>query len=232
MKKTLTFFALIACVSTLSPVCAFGQELLETQTGNATVPYIKEIKEYKASWFDNIIISKEFKDLILQSSESIVMYSNGSNVNIRTEPNTNCEVIDQLLLNTQVEVIAEHDGWSCITGESGIGFVKSDYLQEQEVDIHSLGTFKITYYCCEKYKHICGDGKGITRSGTPVRPGVVSVDPSVIPLGSKVKINGHTYIAEDTGSMVKGNVVDIAVDTHEQALELGVDWAEVFLIIE
>ena len=37
----------------------------------------------------------------------------------------------------------------------------------------------------------------------------IAVDPSVIPPGSVVLINGHEYIAEDIGGAVKGNVIDI-----------------------
>ncbi|MFR5613204.1 MAG: 3D domain-containing protein [[Clostridium] innocuum] len=37
----------------------------------------------------------------------------------------------------------------------------------------------------------------------------IAVDPDVIPLGSKVLIDGHVYVAEDVGGAVKGNVIDI-----------------------
>lgn len=200
-----------------------------------TTSYEINANEYsleRLSWFDNIEVTSEFKELILQSTDSKIMYSNGNKVNIRTEPNMDCDVIDQLLLNTSVEVIAEYDGWSCITGETGIGFVKSDFLQDNEIHQIELGRFKITHYCCEKYDHICGGGKGVTRLETPVRPGVISVDPKIIPLGSKVMINGKVYTAEDTGGRIKGNVIDMAVSTHQQALELGVYYAPVYLIVE
>lgn len=37
----------------------------------------------------------------------------------------------------------------------------------------------------------------------------MAVDPDVIPLGSRIMIDGHEYIAEDVGGAVKGNVIDI-----------------------
>ncbi|MBD5154316.1 MAG: hypothetical protein HDT15_04375, partial [Oscillibacter sp.] len=49
-----------------------------------------------------------------------------------------------------------------------------------------VGNCTITYYCCEPYEHICGNGDGITATGLPVSPGMVAVDPEVIPLGSTV----------------------------------------------
>lgn len=82
-----------------------------------------------------------------------------------------------------------------------------------------LGEFKISWYCpCVL---CCGKNDGITATGTHATEGrTVAVDPTVIPLGSKVKIGSHVYIAEDTG--VRGRVVDVFVDSHERALQLGI----------
>jgi len=98
-----------------------------------------------------------------------------------------------------------------------------------EPELVSLGEFKLTYYCCEAYPHICGTGDGLTATGVPVEPGICAVDPDVIPLGSTVIIDGVEYLAADVGSAVKGNHIDIAVETHAEALELGVGAAEVFV---
>lgn len=95
--------------------------------------------------------------------------------------------------------------------------------------LESLGEFLVTYYCCETYPHICGTGDGLTATGVPVAPGVVAVDPAVIPLGSTVVIDGAEYIAADTGGLIRGNRIDIAVETHAEALDLGVRRAEVWL---
>ncbi len=101
-----------------------------------------------------------------------------------------------------------------------------------EPELEYLGTFTITHYCCEKRRHICGTGTGLTSSGVPVRPGMIATDPKVIPTGSTVSINGVEYTAYDTGGAIKGNRIDIAVDTHQHALELGKYEAEVYLVIK
>ena len=83
--------------------------------------------------------------------------------------------------------------------------------------------FEVTAYC--NCRHCCGQyspevtGKTAhTASGTvPCAGRTVAVDPNVIPLGSTVVINGHSYIAEDTGSAVKGNVIDVFYDSHSDA---------------
>ena len=98
---------------------------------------------------------------------------------------------------------------------------------------HKLEDVTITFYCCEARPHICGTGTGITASGRRVTPYVsCAVDTSIIPLGSTIMIehNGEmVYLrADDTGSAVKGNHIDIAVSGHQEALSLGVKTADVW----
>lgn len=86
-----------------------------------------------------------------------------------------------------------------------------------------IGEFTITYYCaCEK---CCDKTDGITKSGAVVREGVtVAVDPSVIPLGTYLYIEGIGYrVAQDIGGAIKGNRIDVYMNSHNDALECGVD---------
>lgn len=99
--------------------------------------------------------------------------------------------------------------------------------QSVEPVLESLGTFKLTAYCpCSK---CCGEwADGITYTGTTATADrTVAVDPSVIPLGSTLYINGQAYIAEDIGGAIKGNRIDVFFDTHEAALQFGVRHADV-----
>ena len=94
----------------------------------------------------------------------------------------------------------------------------------------ALGNYKLTFYdpCVE-----CnGNNLALTATGTTLTEGrTIAVDPSVIPLGSRVFIEGYgVFIAEDTGGAIKGNKIDIAVSTHERANELGVQYANVYLL--
>ena len=90
-----------------------------------------------------------------------------------------------------------------------------------------LGTFKLTAYCA--CPQCCGEwSDGITYTGTVATAGrTVAVDPKVIPLGSTVNINGHAYVAEDTGGAIKGNRIDIFFSSHSDALEFGVQYLPV-----
>ena len=98
---------------------------------------------------------------------------------------------------------------------------------------HKIEDVTITFYCCEARPHICGTGTGITASGRRVTPYVsCAVDPDVIPLGSTIMIeyNGEmVYLrADDTGGAVNGNHIDIAVPTHDFALSLGIQTADIW----
>ncbi|MFR5594245.1 3D domain-containing protein [Clostridium perfringens] len=70
-------------------------------------------------------------------------------------------------------------------------------------------------------------GGTLTAMGLkPVRdPGGIStiaVDPSVIPLGSKVYIPGYGYaIASDTGGVIKGNIIDLYMNSHDECISWG-----------
>ena len=76
----------------------------------------------------------------------------------------------------------------------------------------------------------CGKTDGITASGTKAKEGrTIAVDPEIIPLGTEVEINGHTYRAEDVGGMIGGNRIDIFVESHDKALELGTYKTEVIV---
>ena len=90
------------------------------------------------------------------------------------------------------------------------------------------GTFKLTAYC--NCRSCCGkwaDGK--TASGTTPEQGrTIAVDRKVIPLGTHVLIDGVEYVAEDTG--VRGNHIDVFFDSHREALNFGVKYAEVEIV--
>ena len=99
-----------------------------------------------------------------------------------------------------------------------------------------LGEYTLTAYCpCTR---CCGKDDGITATGTLAAEGrTIAVDPRVIPYGSRVLLifpNGtqHTYIAEDCGSGVIGNRVDVFFSDHETARVFGVQSAMAYLTKE
>ena len=63
---------------------------------------------------------------------------------------------------------------------------------------------------------------GTTATGRPVGWGAVAVDPSVIPLGSRLRIPGYGYgVASDVGGAIQGARIDVWFPTEAQALAWG-----------
>lgn len=107
-------------------------------------------------------------------------------------------------------------------------------LKNNEYEFVYLGEYTITHYCTENYYHICGTGTGLTATGTQVTAGrTVAVDPSVIPYGTELYIEGYGWrIAEDCGGAVNNNHIDVVVETHEEAVNLGVSSKGVWVLIK
>ena len=109
-----------------------------------------------------------------------------------------------------------------------------DNLKDSKYEFKYIGTYKITYYCDERYTdHICG-GSGFTASGVPTEVGTtIAVDPNVIPYGTEVYIEGIGFrTAQDRGGAVNGNHIDVLVQTHEEALALGTTYKDVWVIVQ
>ncbi|MHB8870399.1 MAG: 3D domain-containing protein, partial [Thermoleophilia bacterium] len=65
--------------------------------------------------------------------------------------------------------------------------------------------------------------RGTTASGIPVAPGVIAVDPRVIPLGTRLWVPGYGEgIAADTGGAIKGNTIDVWMASEKQASDWGI----------
>ena len=106
---------------------------------------------------------------------------------------------------------------------------------EREPELTSLGEFTLTGYCgcsecCGVWANNRPEGKVVGAVGKELTANhSIAVDPNVIPYGTLVVINGQTYEAMDCGGAIKGNDIDIYFNSHEEAVEFGVQYAEVFL---
>lgn len=117
--------------------------------------------------------------------------------------------------------------------------LSTTFVTEQPEYI-SLGEFKLTAYCgCSK---CCGkwgenrptdeNGKPIvkTANGTTAVAGVtVAADISILPYGTKVWIDDHEYTVQDRGGAINGNQIDIYFESHQEALDFGVQYKEIYI---
>ncbi|MFJ7936792.1 ubiquitin-like domain-containing protein [Sporosarcina sp. NPDC096371] len=82
------------------------------------------------------------------------------------------------------------------------------------------------YVTATAYTAYCNGCSGVTKTGINLRSNpdlkVIAVDPSVIPLGSKVWVEGYGYaVAGDTGGAIKGMKIDLHVPTKNEAYKFG-----------
>lgn len=87
--------------------------------------------------------------------------------------------------------------------------------------------------------HRIEDGGEITASGTVTKYGTIAVDPSVIPLGSRLYVvsdggdQSWSYgpgLAEDTGGLIKGTKIDLFFMTGDEANDFGIRPAKVYIL--
>lgn len=140
---------------------------------------------------------------------------NGQMLPVKTE-----EIVMQEVQNEIVEV------GTAVYVEEPVYTESASESHYEESSYSSSGdwmTFKAT-----AYDPSVGD---TTRMGTPARLGVIAVDPSVIPLGSIVEVEGYgTFSAEDTGGAINGNIIDIFVSSYEEAINFGVRTVRVRIV--
>lgn len=76
-----------------------------------------------------------------------------------------------------------------------------------------------------------GKWNNLTYMGGTVQHGVAAVDPKVIPMGTKLWVEGYgEAIAEDQGSAIKGNRIDLAFNDRSDALDYGIKNVKIYVL--
>lgn len=113
---------------------------------------------------------------------------------------------------------------------------KIDALEPEAIKLEYAGEFYLTMYAATVEQ--CGNSLGITASGRKVTDDptchTVAVDPSVIPLGTYLIIEGYPGIvfrADDTGSAINGYDIDIYTESESESKTFNnVSGAKVWII--
>ena len=116
--------------------------------------------------------------------------------------------VDKIVQVQSKSVITSRSSFSRVTGTSG-----------------KSGVYKVTAYCA--CMQCCGKTNGITASGAKATANHTIVAPRTFAFGTKVVINGTTYVVEDRGGAIQGNRIDIYMNSHAEALRWGVRYVEV-----
>lgn len=145
------------------------------------------------------------------SSEVVIRVNYENGVAVSTEILS--ENIIVAPVNKVVEIGTKQPEPEPVAEASGYGTVVRQLVMNSSA-------YSIDYACTGKTPGMAG--YGITASGMKAGYGVVAVDPRVIPLGTKLYVEGYGYcIAADTGGAIKGNKIDLCFNSYSEAVNYG-----------
>ena len=132
-KKYRIIITIVVALVLLATVAAFvviSNNQTGAKDGQTTETAVTEDeKKDKAEEVSADVEEKEEPEEEADESEAVPMKTT-SNVNLRTEPNTDCEILVVIPKGTEVQKLSEKDGWAKITYEEKTGYVSAEYLAE------------------------------------------------------------------------------------------------------
>jgi uncharacterized protein YabE (DUF348 family)/3D (Asp-Asp-Asp) domain-containing protein len=170
----------------------------------------KQEKHYEVVLENGKEVSRELKktDVVKESSDKIVA------------------VGTQVIMQTAVKTSSEPSTPTKSTKSSSSNPKPAADAKKSEPKAKSEPAGKVLNVSTTAYTANCTGCSGITSTGFNLKSNpnakVIAVDPSVIPLGSKVFVEGYgTAIAADTGGAIKGNKIDVFFSSKSQAYAWG-----------
>ena len=202
-----------------------NNELKTLQTTiESDLKVVKEKKQEQEEYSDKLNAEKEAVFAVIEENEKTLIAKPLSIANSSTASTSELQnAIDTLnsyipLLNSSRIINMAKDGIS--NAKARISELNTPTVPTTSTEvgtaIKTLTMESTAYY-----------GHSITASGLkPVRNpngvSTIAVDPNVIPLGTKVYVSGYgVAIAADTGGAIKGNSIDVFLNTHEECMSWG-----------
>ena len=175
-------------------------------------------------------------DNIQNSNKQELTYNNGyvnsDSVNFRKEASTNSDIYKVLDENTSVTILGNEGDWSKVKINDTVGYVYTKYITTGN-KISNVSNINEDNIVSLDVKATAYAGDTITSTGTvPTEGTTIAVDPSVIPYGSKVYIPefDKVFTAEDCGSAIKGNRIDIFMASEAKCNEWGVKNITIYVL--
>ncbi|MDO5017733.1 MAG: cell wall-binding repeat-containing protein [Lagierella massiliensis] len=166
-----------------------------------------------------------------------------STLNVRQQPGTSSRVLGTLAKGDKISGYVVGD-WLRISYKGVTAYVSNSYISDTEIkkdepkkevstsdkgfSYSKVMTVKATAYSMHE--------PGLswrTASGIDLRknPKVIAVDRNVIPLGTKVYVEGYGYaIAGDTGGAIKGNKIDVHMNSVKECYNWGVRTVKLYIL--
>jgi len=147
-------------------------------------------------------------------------YVNSDRVNFRKGASTNSDIYKVLDKNTSVTILDYEGDWSKVKINDTVGYVYTKYI--------TAGNKVIDASNIDESNTVSLDVKATAYAGDTT----IAVDPSVIPYGSKVYIPefDKVFTAEDCGSAIKGNRIDIFMESEAKCNEWGVKNITIYML--
>ena len=144
-----------------------------------------------------------------------------TSLNVRSGASTSYSIVGSLKKGDEVEILSSSNGWHKIQyGDNKTGWIHGNYAELSTSS--SSDSMQVAKTLDVKAYAYTGDG--ITATGTKPKYGTLAVDPTVIPYGTKIYIKelDKVFTAEDCGGAIKGNKIDIFMDTETACNNWGV----------
>lgn len=146
-----------------------------------------------------------------------------STVNVRSGASKKHKVVDKLSKGEKVKVLSSSGDWHKVQFDGDeTGWSHKDYINKTSSSNSSGSSMNVARKLTVKaYAYT---GGGYTATGTKAKYGTLAVDPKVIPYGTKVYIKelDKVFTAEDCGGGIKGNKVDIYMNSKSACRNWGV----------
>lgn len=238
MYRTLVIVMTVAVLQFVSPVSsAEAASLSEHLAGVAQNPYLLQqviqVKQDLEQGNKNAAISKVVSAVVANTgNEAVASLVSGGNLRDMLEVKTRQEIEQQVFerlgpYQTQIAAVAKLLNRDALLNPAAVQ--DNDSLAGAPAQYKKMLDMTATAYGPGPLDN--GIWKDKTYLGGSVQQGVAAVDPNVIPMGAKLWVEGYgAAIAEDQGSAIKGNRIDLAFNTRSEALDYGIQKVKVYVL--
>ena len=156
-----------------------------------------------------------------------------SKLNVRKGPSTKYSRVGSLYKNKSVTILEESNNWYKVSFDGKEGWASKTYIKINEgsnlnnsSENNAQNNLNSNESQVVRTMNVVASAyTGYSTTSTGQKPvwGTIAVDPRVIPYGTKVYIPqfGRTFIANNTGCAIKGNKIDIFMNTKKECYNWG-----------
>jgi uncharacterized protein YabE (DUF348 family) len=128
----------------------------------------------------------------------------------------NREVCQEVITPAVAEIVEVGTGANVNMLQTSRGFVRYKNVRQMEATAYTLAE---------------GNGDGVTSIGIVPYHGIIAVDPSEIPYGTKVYIPGYGFaMAGDCGGAINGNRIDLFMESYNDAIQWGRRTVDMYIL--